>query len=50
MKKYRLCRKCYNCKKKDEKVYCKEGYFKDKSEKDIKTLIPEDFECVDYNE
>ena len=47
---YKLCRNCYNCKRTKGKVHCKEGFFKDKNEKDIKTLIPEEFECFYFEE
>lgn len=49
-RKYKLCKNCHNCKLKKGKVYCKEGFFEDKTEDDIKTLIPEDFECFYYTE
>jgi len=50
MKKYRLCRNCYNCKRKNNKIRCTEGYFDNKDERQIQTLIPEEFECFEYEE
>lgn len=49
-RKYRLCKNCHNCKCKNGKIYCKEGFFQDKNDKDIQTYIPEIFECFYYNE
>lgn len=46
--KFLLCVNCINCKKTGNKVFCKEGYFKNKNEKDIKTFTPYDFNCIKF--
>ena len=56
----KLCTSCYNCKRKNEKIYCKFGYkkpdgtFKRLWEEvdDGKTILhtPYDFNCPEYEE
>lgn len=46
--KFFLCINCMNCKKLNNRIYCKKGHFKNKSEKDIKTFTPYDFNCTEF--
>jgi len=48
--KYKLCKNCLNCKRKKDVINCVEGYFDNKDERQVQTLIPEEFECYSYNE
>ena len=43
-----LCVDCYNCKIKNSKVYCKEGYFKELNIKDISLFTPFEFDCCEF--
>ena len=45
-----LCRKCFECKEKDEIIYCKEGFFSEMDENKLITLSPHDFDCPFWNE
>lgn len=42
-----LCKNCFNCKIKNEKVYCKLGYFSDEILEYL-LYIPQDFDCQDF--
>jgi len=44
-----LCKNCFNCKIKNEKVSCKLGHF---SDEDLEFLlyVPQDFDCEGYEE
>ena len=44
-----LCKNCFNCKIKNEKVACKLGHF---SDEDLEFLlyVPQDFDCESYEE
>ncbi len=45
----KLCKNCFNCKKKKNKVYCKIGYFKISADIPI-IYTPYDFDCYEYDE
>jgi len=47
-KNYPMCINCYNCKIKNEEVYCKEGYFKKINIKKILLYTPFDFDCYKW--
>lgn len=42
---YFLCIDCYNCKIKNKKVYCKEGYFNGVDIRKASLYTPFDFDC-----
>ena len=44
-----LCIDCYNCKIKDNEVYCKMGYFSKVKEGEILLLSPFDFDCYEWD-
>jgi hypothetical protein len=31
-------------------VYCKQGHFRNKDMKSVSVLVPEEFDCMDYEE
>ena len=45
----KLCVECFNCKTKDEWIFCKIGVWKEKKPKVI-TYVPTDFDCPEYEE
>jgi len=47
---YILCVKCFNCKSINSKIRCSEGYFKDKTERTVSMLTPQEFDCWQYDE
>lgn len=44
----RLCIDCLYCKIKNDKVYCKLGFFKDKKVEEIQLNSPIDFDCAEF--
>jgi hypothetical protein len=44
-----LCKNCFNCKIKGNKVYCKFGLFEEKKDT-VLLYIPQDFDCPEYEE
>lgn len=45
-----LCRNCYNCKKKDGRVYCSVGHFDVDEKNDLPIIFtPYDFDCHEYD-
>ncbi len=47
---YILCVKCLNCKCKNGKIRCSEGYFDNKTERTVSMLTPQEFDCWQYDE
>lgn len=47
---FKTCYNCYNCKKKEGKIYCSEGKFKNVDEDSIRFYTPYDFECEKWTE
>lgn len=45
-----LCINCFHCKIKNDKVYCSNGYFKNRSMKEVKTFVPFNLNCLEYSE
>lgn len=46
--KFLLCKNCINCKRKNGKIFCKEGNFYDINQRELEILTPFDFECVEF--
>jgi len=47
----KLCKECYNCKIKNNKVHCKKQYFTDIDyDKNFILFTPYDFNCLYYEE
>ena len=45
-----LCINCYNCKKLNDLIFCKNGYFSEKiHENDNLILTPFDFDCYQFD-
>ena len=47
---FKTCYNCMNCKKKDNKIYCKEKKFSNVDEDTIRFYTPYDFDCEDWIE
>ncbi len=47
---FKTCFNCKKCKTKNDKIYCKEGKFKNVSEDDIRFYTPYDFDCEKWEE
>lgn len=45
-----LCINCFNCKTKNNKIYCKYNNFKDLQYKDVCLLSPLDYDCWQFEE
>ena len=45
----KLCVDCFNCRTKNDDIYCRFGIWKEKKPKII-TYIPQDFDCPEYEE
>jgi multimeric flavodoxin WrbA len=46
----RLCTSCFNCKKKDNKVYCKLGVWEEPDDGSTILHTPFDFNCPRWDE
>lgn len=46
----RLCTSCFNCKKKENKIYCKLGVWKEVNCKRTILCTPFDFNCPEWEE
>lgn len=50
--KIKLCIDCFNCKTKENMVYCKLGFWREKKRKILKSILhtPYDFNCEYWDE
>ncbi len=47
---FQLCIRCFNCKLKDNEIYCKFECFREKKTSRPITYVPQDFDCPEYEE
>lgn len=46
----KLCIDCFNCKKKNNKTYCKLGVWKEEDDKKSIIYTAYDFDCIEWEE